>query len=399
MGVIKALDGNAAIAYGVMRSKVQLVAAYPITPQTPIVETIASLIDKKEYAATYITAESEHSAISAVVGAQSTGVRCFTASASHGLALMHELTGTCSASRLPAVMAVVSRAIPGPMALWCDHSDIMTQRDQGWIQIFAKSPQEALDFTMIAYRVSEDERVLIPTMVDIDGFYCSHLTEPVNVPTEEEAGQFVKDYVPVNAHLDTDMPYAMNNLTSPGIFTEIKKSQDIGMRSAAKVLDERFEEFASLFGRKYGRIMCDDIEDADTVVVCMGSMSGTAKHVVKQLRKSGKKVGICRVVAFRPFPTKEVAQALAKAKTVAVIDRVSAMGSYGPLYEEVLAALHYGRNPANAYSFVAGLGGRDIWEQTIENTILKAEELSSQGALAEEPIWIDLKEEEVVYNA
>ena len=154
MGVIKALDGNAAIAHGVMRSKVQLVAAYPITPQTPIVETIASLIDKKEYAATYITAESEHSAISAVVGAASTGVRTFTASASHGLALMHELTGTCSASRLPAVMAVVSRAIPGPMALWCDHSDIMTQRDQGWIQIFAKDPQEALDFTMFAYLVS-----------------------------------------------------------------------------------------------------------------------------------------------------------------------------------------------------------------------------------------------------
>ena len=250
MGVIKALDGNAAIAHGVMRSKVQLVAAYPITPQTPIVETIASLIDKKEYAATYITAESEHSAISAVVGAASTGVRTFTASASHGLALMHELTGTCSASRLPAVMAVVSRAIPGPMALWCDHSDIMTQRDQGWIQIFAKDPQEALDFTMIAYRVSEDERVLIPTMVDIDGFFCSHLTEPVNVPTEEEAERFVKEFKPVNAHLDTDLPYAMNNLTSPAIFTEIKRSQDLGMRAAAGVMDERFEEFGELFGRK-----------------------------------------------------------------------------------------------------------------------------------------------------
>ena len=309
MGVIKALDGNAAIAHGVMRSKVQLVAAYPITPQTPIVETIASLIDKKEYAATYITAESEHSAISAVVGAASTGVRTFTASASHGLALMHELTGACSASRLPAVMAVVSRAIPGPMALWCDHSDIMTQRDQGWIQIFAKDPQEALDFTMIAYRVSEDERVLIPTMVDIDGFFCSHLTEPVNVPTEEEAERFVKEFKPVNAHLDTDLPYAMNNLTSPAIFTEIKRSQDLGMRAAAGVMDERFEEFGELFGRKYGRIK------------------------------------------------------------------------------------------ANAYSFVAGLGGRDIWEQTVENVIDKAEELGAKQEPCEAPIWIDLKEEEVVYNA
>lgn len=399
MGVIKALDGNAAIAHGVMRSKVQLVAAYPITPQTPIVETIASLIDKKEYAATYITAESEHSAISAVVGAASTGVRTFTASASHGLALMHELTGTCSASRLPAVMAVVSRAIPGPMALWCDHSDIMTQRDQGWIQIFAKDPQEALDFTMIAYRVSEDERVLIPTMVDIDGFFCSHLTEPVNVPTEEEAERFVKEFKPVNAHLDTDLPYAMNNLTSPAIFTEIKRSQDLGMRAAAGVMDERFEEFGELFGRKYGRIMCDHVEGADTVVLCMGSMSGTVKHVVKEMRAAGRKVGICRVVAFRPFPTKEVAEALKGAKNIAVIDRVSAMGSFGPLYEEVLAAMNYGGIRANAYSFVAGLGGRDIWEQTVENVIDKAEELGAKQAPCEAPIWIDLKEEEVVYNA
>ena len=237
MGTIKALDGNAAIAYGVMRSKVQLVAAYPITPQTPIVETISSLIDTKQYDATYITVESEHSALSAVIGAASTGVRTFTASASHGLALMHEVTGVTSASRLPVVMAVVSRAIPGPMCLWCDHSDIMTQRDQGWIQLFAQSPQEALDMTMIAYRTSEDARVLIPTMVDIDGFFCSHLTEPVNVPTVEEAEQFIQEFKPVNAWLDTDRPYAIDNLTSPAIFTEIKKSQDLGMRAAAGVLD------------------------------------------------------------------------------------------------------------------------------------------------------------------
>lgn len=398
MGVIKALDGNAAIAHGVMRSKVQLVAAYPITPQTPIVETISSLIDTKQYDATYITVESEHSALSAVIGAASTGVRTFTASASHGLALMHEVTGTCSASRLPAVMAVVSRAIPGPMCLWCDHSDIMTQRDQGWIQLFAASPQEALDFIMIAYRTSEDERVLTPTMVDIDGFFCSHLTEPVNVPTEEEAERFITDFDPVNAVLDPDLPYAINNLTSPAIFTEIKRSQDLGMRAAAGVLDERFQQFDELFGRKYGRIMCENVEDADTVVVCMGSMSGTVKHVVNQLRADGKKVGLLRVVSFRPFPAKEVAAALENAKNVAVIDRVSAMGSFGPLYEEVLASMKLGGIQANAYSFVAGLGGRDIWEQTVEDVFAKAEELGKINAVCEAPVWIDLKEEEVVTN-
>ena len=398
MGVIKALDGNAAIAHGVMRSKVQLVAAYPITPQTPIVETISSLIDKKEYDATYITVESEHSALSAVIGAASTGVRTFTASASHGLALMHEVTGVASASRLPVVMAVVSRAIPGPMCLWCDHSDIMTQRDQGWIQLFAESPQEGLDFTMIAYRTSEDERVLTPTMVDIDGFYCSHLTEPVDVPTEDEAERFISEFRPVNAQLNTDMPYAIDNLSSPAIFTEIKRSQDLGMRAAAAVLDERFEEFDKIFGRKYARVMCDGVEDADTVIVCMGSMSGTVRHVVRQLRSESKKVGIARVVCFRPFPKTELAEALRGVKNVAVIDRVSAMGSFGPLYEEVLASMKMSGNNANAYSFVAGLGGRDIWEQTVENVFAKAEAMGARNAPCKEPIWIDLKEDEVLTN-
>lgn len=398
MGVIKALDGNAAIAHGVMRSKVQLVAAYPITPQTPIVETISSLIDKKEYDATYITVESEHSALSAVIGAASTGVRTFTASASHGLALMHEVTGVASASRLPVVMAVVSRAIPGPMCLWCDHSDIMTQRDQGWIQLFAESPQEGLDFTMIAYRTSEDERVLTPTMVDIDGFYCSHLTEPVDVPTEDEAERFISEFRPVNAQLNTDMPYAIDNLSSPAIFTEIKRSQDLGMRAAAAVLDERFEEFDKIFGRKYARVMCDGVEDADTVIVCMGSMSGTVRHVVRQLRSESKKVGIARVVCFRPFPKTELAEALRGVKNVAVIDRVSAMGSFGPLYEEVLASMKMSGNNANAYSFVAGLGGRDIWEQTVENVFAKAEEMGARNAPCKEPIWIDLKEDELLTN-
>lgn len=393
MGTIKALDGNAAIAYGVMRSQVQLIAAYPITPQTPIVETISSLIDAGQYEAAYITAESEHSALSAVIGAASTGVRTFTASASHGLALMHEVTGVASASRLPVVMAVVSRAIPGPMCLWCDHSDIMTQRDQGWIQLFAKSPQEALDFIMIAYRTSEDIRVLTPTMVDIDGFFCSHLTEAVDVPTENEALRFIGSFQPVNAWLDTDCPYAIDNLTSPAIFTELKWSQDQGMRAAAHVLDEYFNAFADIFSRRYGRIMCSHRKGAETLVVCMGSMAGTVEHVVGALRRQGKAVGLVRVVAFRPFPARELAEELRGAKTIAVIDRVSAMGSFGPLYEEVLAAMRLGGPGGNVYSFVAGLGGRDIWEQTVEDVIRKAEELSAQGAVCGEPIWIDLKEQ------
>lgn len=393
MGEIKALDGNAAIAYGVMKSKVQLVAAYPITPQTPIVETISSLIDRGEYDATYITVESEHSALSAITGASSTGVRTFTASASHGLALMHEVTGNASASRLPIVMAVVSRAIPGPLSLWCDHSDIMTQRDQGWIQLFAKSPQEALDFTMIAYRLSENKNVMIPTMVDIDGFYCSHLTEPVNIPTNDEADKFIKEFKIDNLSLDPEEPYAINNLTSPEIFTEIKKSQDDGMRKASAIVDDLFHEFNSIFNRKYSRLEYDNLEDADYVIICMGSMSGTVKHTVRQLRNRGLKVGVIRVIMFRPFPHKELGTLLRKVKNISVIDRVSCMGTFGPLYEEVITSLLVTNNieNKNIYNFVAGLGGRDIWEKTIINIVEKSEMLSEKNERIEKPIWIDLK--------
>jgi len=392
MSKIKALDGNAAIAHGVMLSKVQLVAAYPITPQTPIVETISDLIDRKLYDATYINVESEHSALSAVVGASSTGVRTFTASASHGLALMHEMTGVASGSRLPIVMAVVNRALPAPCSLWCDHSDIMTQRDQGWLQLFAKNPQEALDFTMIAYKTSEDERVLLPTMVSIDGFFLSHLTEPVNVPDNEEASRFIQEFVPNNFTLDPSTPYAINNLSSPDIFTELKYEQKLAMDMSEKVLGENFGKFGEIFDRKYSTIETHMVEDAETVLVCMGSMSGTAKHVVDIMRGEGKKVGLLRVISFRPFPKKAVAKVLEGKKNVAVIDRISSVGSFGPLYEEVLASAKLNCTQPNAYSFVAGLGGRDIWEDTIMKVFDRTQELSEEGAKCEDTIWIDLKE-------
>ena len=394
MGDILALDGNAAIAYGVMKSKVELIAAYPITPQTPVVENLSSLIDRGEFDCAYINVESEHSALSALIGASATGVRTFTASASHGLALMHEVTGVASGSRLPIVMGVVSRALPSPCSLWCDHSDIMSERDQGWFQLFAKNPQEALDFIMIAYTVSEDERVLTPTMVDIDGFYVSHLTEPVNVPTDEEAGKFIGKFEPNNLILDVNNPYAINNLSSPEIFTEYKYSQKLGMDAALEVIEERFEKFNEVFGRKYSLVESYNTEDAETVIVCLGSMSGTVLHTVNELRKLGKKVGLVRVVSFRPFPKKALAAALKGINNVAVIDRISAVGSMGPLYEEVLSCMHQtDEGKKNVFSFVAGLGGRDINEKTVKSVFEYVDNANETGEKPTDTIWIDLKKE------
>lgn len=394
MGDILALDGNAAIAYGVMKSKVELIAAYPITPQTPIVENLSSLIDRGEFDCGYINVESEHSALSALIGASATGVRTFTASASHGLALMHEVTGVASGSRLPIVMGVVSRAVPSPCSLWCDHSDIMSERDQGWIQLFAKNPQEALDFIMIAYTVSEDERVLTPTMVDIDGFYVSHLTEPVNVPTDEEAGRFIGKFEPNNLILDVNNPYAINNLSSPEIFTEYKYSQKLGMDAALGVIEERFKKFNEVFGRKYSLVESYYTEDAETVIVCLGSMAGTALHTVKELRKLGKKVGLVRVVSFRPFPKEALATALQGINNVAVIDRISAVGSMGPLYEEVLSCMHQtDEDKKNVFSFVAGLGGRDISDKTVKSVFEYVVNANETGVKPIDTIWIDLKKE------
>ncbi|SKC62842.1 transketolase C-terminal domain-containing protein [Maledivibacter halophilus] len=393
MGKIIALDGNSAIAYGVMLSKVQLVAAYPITPQTPIVQTISSLIDKGEYDATYINVESEHSAMSAVTGAAAGGVRAFTASASHGLALMHEMTGIVAGSRQTAVMAVVSRALPAPCNLQCDHSDIMGERDQGWIQLFANDPQEALDFIMVAYKTSEDERVLLPTMVDIDGFYVSHLTEPVNIPDREEANRFIDDFKPVNYKIDFDNPMAINNLMSPRVYTEVKYSHKVALENSTAVLEENFAKFNEIFGREYSSIKEYYTENADYIFVCMGSITGSVIKGVEELRSQGIKAGVVRVISFRPFPKKMVKEATKNAKVVSVIDRSHGMGSFAPLYLEVCSSLINSNKDVKLYSFAAGLGGRDVGYKTLLKAFSKVCQYEKEGTIQESTCWIDLKEE------
>ena len=392
MTVRKAMDGNQSVAEGARLSKVQLVAAYPITPQTPIVEHISEYVRVGLLKAKYIAVESEHSALSAVIGGALVGARAFTATAGAGLALMHEIVGVASGCRLPIVMAIANRALPSPWSLQCDHSDSMSERDQGWIQLYAESCQEALDLIILAYRLAEDKRVRIPVMLCEDGFFVSHTTEVVEVPRQEDVDAFLPPLQRQHLYLDVDEPLVVNELMSSDVFTEIKHEHHCALANSQAVFSEACAEFKKRFGRSYDLISEYETEDAETIIVALGSIAGTARQVVKDLCDKGEKVGLIKVTCFRPFPREAIRRALAKAKQVIVIDRSAGMGSEGPLAIEVRASL-YGLSPAPGfYSFVGGLGGRDFHYKSVLNTLDKSRQLAGQGLPQASTIWIDAKE-------
>lgn len=392
MTIRKAMDGNQAVAEGARLSKVQLVAAYPITPQTPIVEQISDYVREGRLNAKYIAVESEHSALSAVIGGALVGARVFTATAGAGLALMHEIVGVASGVRLPIVMAIANRALPSPWSLQCDHSDSMGERDQGWIQLYAESAQEALDLVILAYRLAEDKRVRIPVMLCEDGFFVSHTTEVVDVPKQEDVDAFLPPFKRQHLYLDVDEPLAVNELTSADIFTEIKHEHYRALEGSQAVFSEICAQFKQAFGRPYDLVSEYGTEDAETIVVALGSIAGTVREVIKDLRVTGEKVGMVKVTCFRPFPSEAIRRSLAKAKQVLVIDRSAGMGSEGPLSVEVKASL-YGLSPAPAvYGFVGGLGGRDFHYKSVISVLDKSRQLAGQGLPQASGIWIDAKE-------
>ncbi|MGI6130183.1 MAG: transketolase C-terminal domain-containing protein [bacterium] len=392
MAQIKALDGNWAVAEGVRLAAPKVVAAYPITPQTPIVERVADFIADGSLPCTrYIAAESEHSALSAVVGAALVGTRVFTATAGAGLALMHEVVGVASGNRLPIVMAVANRALPSPWSLQVDHSDSMAERDMGWIQLYAENCQEALDLVLLGYRLAEEVR--LPVMLCLDGFYVSHSTEAVSVPDTKEVAAFLPEYKAGPVRLDPDYPLTINQLTSADTFTEIKYQHKQALDQALKLLPHLGEEFGTHFGRCYAPIQAENCAGADVVLVSLGSSAGTARQVAKELREQGKQVGTLKVTSFRPFPKQEVQQVLKGAKSVAVVDRSWGLGSEGPLSLEVKAALYSLPERPVVASYVAGLGGRDLSAHTIHKVVETTMELKSQGKSELGPIWIDVKKE------
>lgn len=366
------LNGDEAVAYAAKQSDVDVVAAYPITPQTIIVEKFSEYVANGEVDTEYVCTESEHSAMAACLAASATGARVFTATASAGLALMHEMLFVTSGCRAPVVMAVANRALSAPLNIHGDHSDTMAERDSGWIQIYAENAQEVYDSMLQAFRIAEHLDVQLPTIVGLDGFTLSHTLENVQVLPDDAVKKFVgtRQLVNVLTHegktvpfkLDPANPMTMGPVAMPNYYFEFKRQQEEAMKNAFKVIQQVHDEYAQLSGRSYGDGLLEKyrLEDAEIAVVCLGSTAGTVKTVVDELRTEGVKAGLLRIRAYRPLPAEGIAKSLAKVKAVAIMDRsLSFGGNGGALFNEVRHALYDLSTHPYATNYVYGLGGRD----------------------------------------
>jgi pyruvate ferredoxin oxidoreductase alpha subunit len=363
---LTAMSGSEAVAKSVIQSNVDFVSAYPITPQTIIVERISDLVASGETRATFVNVESEHSAISACVGASLAGARSFTATSSQGLALMHEVLYLTSGLRIPLVMAVANRALSAPISIHGDHSDMMGSRDSGWIQYYVENGQEAYDWIMQAYRISEDDRVMLPFTVNMDGYVITHSVEPISLIDQAIVDKFLP-LRKAKMKLDANNPMTFGTLTLPDYYTEFKRQQEEAMRETPAVFDEVTDEFAQLVGRGYKQLVPFELEGAKVIVVSLGSASGTIRHVARELRRKGLPVGALKVGLFRPFPHNALAKLVENADVVVVLERAMSLGSKcGPLASEIVNSLYDQPGQPRILDVIAGLGGRDLAPETIE---------------------------------
>ena len=369
----------AAIAEAVKLADVDVVAAYPITPQTHIIEHLADLVANGELQAAYIPVESEHSAMSACLGSAAVGARTFTATAGQGLELMHEVLYVASSMRLPMVMVVANRALSAPLWIWGDHSDAMAVRDTGWIQIFVENGQQAVDNVLCGFRMAEDQRVLLPVMVHVDGFHLTHMVEPVVLPEQEEVSQYLPLYrYPLP--LDPSKPVTMGAFGPPHIYSEAKRAQYEHFKSVKEVVKESWKEFGKRFGRYYKPVEGYRNEDANVLLFTVGSYSETAMDAIDRARAAGKKVGLLRLRLWRPFPAEEIREAAGGADTLIVLDRSVAIGGMGgPVCADIRLALENKKKKPEIVGFVGGLGGRDISVSDFEEIIDRGIELAKKG--------------------
>jgi len=359
------LTGNHAQSLAAKLARVQVVSAYPITPQTTIVERIADMVAVGEFPCEFLEVESEHSALQACISAAAVGARTYTATSSQGLLLMHELLHWASGLRVPIGMGVVNRAVAPPWSIYADHSDTISQRDTGWIQYYCESNQEVLDTLLQAYRVAEDAHVMLPAMVTEDAFYLSHTFEPVDAPTQEEVDAFLPP-LDMPYALDVDRPARFGSFMAPDAYMEQRKNIADGMESAARVIPGVERDFAERFGRDHGGAMPTfECDDADAALIVSGTAASTARHVVREMRKEGKRVGLAKLRVLRPFPVAAVRALAAKVPRLAVLDRSFTFGFGGALFQEVRNAVQSPRAGPLVRGYVAGLGGRDIVPETI----------------------------------
>jgi len=360
------ITGNQAVAYGVMLSHVELISAYPITPQTTIVEELSELCARGRVKAQFLKVESEHSAMAACIGASTGGVRAFTATSSHGLAYMHEMLHWASGARLPIVLVNVNRALGPGWNIWNDQTDSLSQRDTGWIQLYCEKNQEVLDTILQAYRVAES--ISLPVMVVLDAFVLSHTSEAVDIPSEEKVNGFLPPYSP-KYPVDPMKPISYSGITAPEHYLEFRYKIEKAMEGVPAVAREVDQQFKSRFGRGYDLIERYGKDGGEVLLVTSGAVTSTARTVIRNLSEKGWDVGGVKVKMVRPFPSQEIYQALRGAKKVAVIDRNISFGVGGIIAQELRACLYHRENRPPVFGFVAGLGGRDITPDLIEEAI------------------------------
>ncbi|MFH1722676.1 MAG: transketolase C-terminal domain-containing protein [Candidatus Altiarchaeota archaeon] len=372
-----------AVAEAVKAVNPGVIAAYPITPQTHIVERISDWVANGELPSSeYIRVESEFSAISACLGASATGVRTYTSSSSQGLALMHEVLFIVSGMRLPVGMTCVNRSLSAPINIWNDHSDSMAERDSCWLQFHTETAQESYDLTLMQYKISENHDVMLPSMVCLDGFTLSHVYEPVSLPTQEEVDKFLPLYKPFHAVLDPDDPLTLGPIAFPEHFMEFRKTQEDAINGSLKVIEDVFKEYTKTFPveiensrpNEYWHFEKYLMEDAEIALVAMGSMCGTIKCVVDKLREKGEKVGLLKLITYRPFPKEELKKALKNVGKIAVLEKAFSAGSGGILYHELGMLFYEDDERPKLRNFIVGLGGRDV----LLNHIEKIYELTNQ---------------------
>ena len=390
---IIAITGNEAVAYAIKQINPDVMAAYPITPQTALIQKFSEYVADGLVDTEFVTVESEHSAMSACVGAAAAGGRVMTATAANGLALMFEILYVASSNRLPIIMPMVNRALSGPINIHCDHGDSMAARDSSWIQIYSENVQEAYDNTIQAVRIAEHMEVRLPIMIMYDGFITSHGIECVEFLDDNKVAKFVGEYPPRYPLLDINHPVTYGPLDLYDYYFEHKRQQIEAMKKAKKVVLEIGKEFKKSFGREYKLFEDYRLSDAERAIVVLSSTAGTAKEVVDELRIKGEKVGLLKLRLFRPFPYKEIAKVLSHLKAIAILDRSCSFGAFGgPLFTEIRSALlETGQVPQNV-NYIYGLGGRDINQVDIASIYTDLENIIKTGKVEERVKYFGVRE-------